>query len=167
MIIHLGVVDVPYSAESFEKPPKKSKFRRGSAKRPARDVISKAGDITTGDVATILEKKYHIEEAFWKSRHGEKIANAITEDLNDYLNDKMAGAPVELTFAAALSTAHTEFQEFIDSREMNGMPNIPTDAAKRGVNHRFLHPYATNNPERPSFRDTGLMEASFVAWLEK
>jgi hypothetical protein len=35
----------------------------------------------------------------------------------------------------------------------------------RGVNHRFMHPYA-RRPSRPSFIDTGLYVANFTAWVD-
>jgi hypothetical protein len=59
------------------------------------------------------------------------------------------------------------FNEFIDRRGMDGMElDVPTTAARLGINHRFLHPYAKANPERPSFKDTGTYMQSFTAWVE-
>jgi len=46
-----------------------------------------------------------------------------------------------------------------------GYPGIPTGAAEAGVNHRLLHPYAKDNPERPSFIDTGQYQADFKSWV--
>jgi hypothetical protein len=61
---------------------------------------------------------------------------------------------------------HQMFNEFIDRRGMDGMPGVPTDAARLGINHRLKHPYAKANPERPSFKDTGTYMQSFTAWVE-
>ncbi len=78
-----------------------------------------------------------------------------------------------LTTELSLSFAATEelgdaFRIFIDQKELDGViPGVPTQAALRGVNHRLMRPYAKSNPVRPSFKDTGLYEASFRAWVEK
>jgi hypothetical protein len=148
MKLHLGVIDIPYS--------------QGSSRSPKKGA-------TTGDVADILEDKYHVMEHFWQSPRGQKIADAVVTDMADFMADRMGGSGEnQPSFIAAMSVAKTEFVEFIDSREMDGLgyPGIPTKAALNGVNHRFLRPYAKNNPARPSFRDTGTYEDAFTAWME-
>jgi len=71
-------------------------------------------------------------------------------------------------YARAMSDLQHRFRRFISSREVErvGIPGVPTQAALRGVNHRLKHPYRKSNPRRPSFRDTGLYEASFRAWID-
>lgn len=122
---------------------------------------------TTGDVAEILEAKYHVMEHFYEA-HKEDIARNLEESLSDAIEAVMMGAPSQNPFLAGASEIETRFRHFLSQREMDslGYPGIPTKAAQKGVSHRFKHPYAKRAP-RPSFIDTGLYEQSFRAWLEK
>lgn len=171
MILHLGVVDVPYASTFYNKAPKASKtLRHGAAKRPTRDVAG-SNTKTTGDVAEILEAKYHVMEAFFDALGADVIAASLEHSLDDAIKDIQAGAPAKglsVTLAAE-QELETAFRIFIDQQEMDGRGTaglpVPTRAALRGVNHRFMHPYAKGNPARPSFRDTGLYESAFKAWM--
>lgn len=123
---------------------------------------------STGDVAEILESRYHVMEHFWEA-HGQEAADALTQAMADFFADRMAGSGANApSFLAAEADIQTAFVKFIDSKEMDGLgyPGIPTKASLRGVNHRMKHPYA-KRPPRPSFRDTGLYEASFRAQVEE
>ena len=95
------------------------------------------------------------------------IAASLEHSLDDAIKDIQAGAPAKglsVTLAAE-QELETAFRIFIDQQEMDGKPGVPTAAALKGVNHRLMHPYAKSNPARVSFRDTGLYEASFRAWM--
>ncbi|EBL7701084.1 hypothetical protein DCT98_28205, partial [Salmonella enterica] len=63
MKLHLGVMDIPYENENT----------------------------TTGDVAEILEGKYRIMQTFF-DRHGEEIAQMMSNDLAAGLENMLAGA---------------------------------------------------------------------------
>jgi hypothetical protein len=141
MIVHLGVMEVPYDD----------------------------GKETTGDVATILEEKYALMGTFVDMFGKDVIAAAFEASARTAIEDMFSGAPPEtlnLTFEATQGV-ETAFREFIDLEMFDGkIPGVPTAAARRGVNHRFAHPYAKDNQSRPSFRDTGLFQASFRVWTD-
>jgi hypothetical protein len=141
MIVHLGVMEVPYDD----------------------------GKETTGDVATILEEKYHVMGTFVDMFGKDVIAEAFEASARSAIEDMFSGASPEtlnLTFEAEQGV-ETAFREFIDLEMFDGkIPGVPTAAARRGVNHRFAHPYAKGNQPRPSFRDTGLYQASFKVWRD-
>lgn len=140
--LHLGVLVQPYRAEG-------------------KGVSS----LTTGDVAEILEEEYSVMGAFFQA-HREEIIGAVSRSVEGALESMMMGRRVD-TWGSATQLIQREFRRFISSREAEqvGIPNVPTLAAIRGVNHRLKHPYAKRNPRRPSFRDTGLYMASFRAWV--
>lgn len=133
--LHLGVLDVLY---------------KGGAK----------GQTTFG-VASILEDKYGLFSAFWDNQ-GQAVVDLLVRDL-----ERAMTTGEKPRFAGALSECEHLFRRFISSQEAErvGIPGTPTQAALLGVNHRLAHPYAKANPRRPSFRDTGLLEASFKAWI--
>lgn len=141
MKLNLGVLDVPYD-------------------------YSKDGK-TTGDVAEILEGKYHIFEHF-AQMHGEDISKALEASVQGAFESMLMGAPPRNDlYGAGTDAIEQTFRKFLSGAEMDalGYPGIPTEAAKRGVSHRFKHPYA-RRPSRPSFEDTGLLEASMRAWID-
>lgn len=138
LTLHLGVVDVPYVD---------------------------AQGVTTGDVANILEAKYHVVETFYE-RHQAEVAADLENGLAGALESLMMGAPVSLDpFAAGLQQTEHRFREFLSSREMErlGLPGVPTRAALEGVSHRFKS--GKKGKRRPSFIDTGQYQASFAAWV--
>lgn len=139
--LHLGVIDVPY--------------QRG---RNAK---------TTGDVAEILEKKYHVMAAFWK-RHGRDYIDDLVMGSVQAMENAITGRSQRLDTRSVLSEMGHGFRQFISTREVEsaGIKGVPTQAALRGVSHRRRHPYAKRNARRPSFRDTGLYMASFRAWMD-
>jgi len=139
--LHLGVIDIPHSGGK--------------------------GNLTTGDLAEILEAKYHIYQTFYE-RHQSEIIGALERSLQDFLEDRLSGSPANaVSFAGGEAAIKALFSRFIDSEEMNGLPGVPTAAARAGVSHRRKHPYAKRNPPRPSFRDTGEFEDAFRAWVEE
>lgn len=164
-ILHLGVVDIAYQREVSRRPIRKG-ARKGSRWRKS-DLIG-GGVTTTGDVAEILEARYHVIEIYFQT-HEEKILGDIEDSVVGMIENLQAGAPARnYPYDAAAAKIEEGFHDFISNREMDslGYPGVPTKAALAGVNHRLAHPYAKGNPERPSFRDTGLYEANFAAWVE-
>lgn len=157
MKLVLGVLDVAYSDASA------------------------GGATTTGEVATILEDRYHVMTTFYDSRQ-EKIADWLAGSVADAIENLVAtGRNVAPTFEAE-QQIETEFREFLSRNEMASMLATLTPselayftdstggftgAASRGVNHRMKHPYAKANKARPAFIDTGLYQASFRAWIEE
>lgn len=151
--LHLGVQDLPYAY---------SEVRVFARRRPAR-----VQSTTTGDVAEILESKYHLMETFYEM-HQADIARSVENALGGALENMLIGAPPpDDPFAAASGDIKTMFSEFLLTGEAErvGIPGTPTKAAQAGVSHRFKHPYA-QRAARPSFVDTGLLESSFTAWVD-
>ena len=138
--LHLGVIDVPYQVG-----------RNGK---------------TTGDVAEILEAKYHLMEKFW-NRHGPDFVDGLVAGQVQSMEAAIDGRPVRVDTRSVLSDLQHEFRRFISSQEAErvGIKGAPTKAAIKGISHRRRHPYARSNPRRPSFRDTGLYMASMRAWI--
>ena len=140
-ILHLGVTEMPYAH----------------------------GGKTTGDVAEILEDKYHIFEHFWQL-HQAPIVGQMSAAIVGAFESVMTGAvPPNDPHAAATTEIEKMFNVFLDQREMDslGYPGIPTAASLAGVNHRLKHPYRKRNKSRPSFVDTGLLENSMRAWVSE
>ena len=152
LILHLGVVEVPYN-----EPLPAGKRRR---KKVA------AGTQTTGDVAEWLENKYHVMEAFFEL-HQDAIALDLEDGLAGTLEGLAMGAPPSADpFGAAASKIKERFSKFLESKEMDtlGYPGVPTKASREGVSHRFKNRRGT--PGRPSFVDTGAYENAFLAWVD-
>lgn len=149
MKLNLGVLEQLYGT-----PASKERSRGGSV-------------VSTGQVAEWLEDEYHVMEHFFQL-HQETIGKALSEDMAASLETMLAGGSTELKLGEATSQIEDMFKKMISDGELErlGYPGIPTQAALKGVNHRLRHPYAKANPRRPSFRDTGLYQASFKAWIE-
>ena len=146
--LHLGVIDQPYDHSSSGQ--------------------------TTFEVATYLENKYQIMQAFFVI-YEEKIATMLAENMSRSLvtmiqNGTFGATENALTLIGTdetMAKIDEMFKNFISSGEAEqvGIPGTPTQAALDGVNHSFAHPYAKDNPRRVSFRDTGLYRDSFIAWV--
>lgn len=135
MILTLGVLDIPY----------------------------KTGGVSTGDVAEILESKYHVMEVF-AGTHIDDIANDLADSVAGALETLMAGGPVQADpTIAAMGTIEKRFQDFLTHEEMAGWPGVPTQAALEGRSSRFK---GKRGPRRPSLIDTGTYLASFKAWVK-
>ncbi len=147
MIIHLGVVDVPYEH---------------------------AGGTTTSQVANWLENKYHIMEIF-AEEHRDFIESQLADAVEGQIDNLLHGRDIdEDIFAAGTSEIEDRFRKFLAMSELDafGIPGIPTKASGRtpfrkgGINHRLKHPYAESNPSRPSFIDTSTYQLSFRCWID-
>ena len=170
--LHLGVVDIPYV--EGEKAPVARKRVKASRHAPKPKAQAGGGVKTTGDVAEILEDKYGIMQAFF-NHHQDEIVGLMEKSVEGALEDLFAGRDVSDALhrgvSAAIAEAESEienkFKNFLATREVEtlGIPGVPTEAAKKGVSHRFKHPYK-KRPARPSFIDTGLFSASFATSVD-
>lgn len=141
MKLHLGVMDMPYSY--------------GDQSR------------TTGDVAEILEAKYGIMQQFY-DHNSQEIADNLAESMRGSLESLLMGAPPALDpYGSGNSKTEAKFRDFLDQKviETYGIPGVPTQAALKGVSHRFKKANARRGP-RPSFIDSGLYQTSFRSWVD-
>jgi hypothetical protein len=134
MLLHLGVLDVPYS---------------------------NATGVTTGDVAEFIEEKYGLLEKFVEV-HEADIADDLAQSVNGSIQSLVAGVQID-PFAAATAQIETRMKRFLTSQEAEqvGLQNVPTQAALKGVNKRLK---SKRGARRPSFIDTDLMESSYKVW---
>jgi len=152
--LFLGVMDLPYADGAS--------YREAGRRKPKQ-----MGSSTTGDVAAILEEKYHIMEVFFEL-HGDEIAEDLVNSLAGAIENIDMGAPTSIdALGEAGSKIEERFRDFLMKKEMEslGIPGVPTQASLEGHSKRFKHPYAKRAP-RPSFIDTGLFEGSFKAWVD-
>ncbi len=166
-VLHLGVIELNYiqpptpGKKAPKNPGKKGKFG------PHRTHAKKYENVTTGDVAEILEARYHIFEHFWENHQGEIIAD-LEKSLEGTIESLLMGAPTTIDpYGEATSKIEDLFKQMLATKELEtlGYPGIPTAAALRGVSHRFARAYL-RRPPRPSFIDTGMFQASMKAWLD-
>ena len=148
MKLNLGVNDLPYQNEP-----------RGKKAKLA------AGNQTTGDVAEILESRYGVMQHFY-DKHQADIASDLESSVAGALESVLMGAPLERNaFGEAESAIQDRFQKFIESKEMDGQPGVPTKASLLGVSKRFKN--KKGSPGRPSFVDTGLYLSNFRSWIDE
>jgi len=150
-VLHLGVVDIPYTQRASSKKTKK--------------VAS--GTQTTGDVAEWLEAKYGVMDAFYNSNKSD-ISIVLEEAVSVELENLLMGRPINKNaFGNKVDAVQKLFADFLDTHQAERVitkGKVPTDAAIRGVNHRMKNNKGT--PGRPSFVDTGLYQSSFKAWVD-
>lgn len=161
LVLHLGVIDMPYTSYDGGKKAANPK-RRG--KKPIKPSRAKPRTVTTAQVAGWLEDRYHVMEVFYESDGG--VVDLLRESMEDAMENLLMGAPVGASpFLEATTEIQSRFKQFISNRtmEMLGIPGVPTQAAIMGVNSRLKK---RRGPRRPSFRDTGLYQSSFMAWVE-
>ena len=94
-------------------------------------------------------------------------ADNIKIHLETYIEGEMENmlkfgvAPKQIHFIDKITK---DFQDFIDLEKLAGVvPGVPTGAALKGTNRRLK---LKHGPRRPSFQDTGTMEASLLTWIE-
>src|ERR1700722_17077612 len=103
----LGVVDVAYAHTPPEIRTAKASLKKA---RKAPKTNAPPENITTGDVATLLEKKYHPMEIFAEI-HQADIAKDLEESLAGALENILVGAPVDMKpFDAATSSIEDRFR---------------------------------------------------------
>ena len=156
--LHLGVEDVAYSDPDAN------------------------GATTTGQVAKILEDKYHVMRVF-AELHGQEIADALAKDMANNMdamlnNERMSKIPL----AGAMGQIESGFRDYLSADEWQKTSGQAIAAAQNGVSHRFknamntksmrvgggkngkgstmvLRPGEQRGP-RPAFIDTGLYARS-------
>lgn len=123
------------------------------------------GAVSTGDVATWLENKYHLMEVFYEDNRP-FVEGAIVASIKGATINVIAGGnPSKNIFSTAEADIIERFKQAISLEEFDGvMPGVPTQAAKDGRSLRFKR---KRGPSRASFYDTGLYQASFKAWMEE
>ncbi|MAF04425.1 hypothetical protein [Herbaspirillum sp.] len=162
LTLHLGVIDIPYAQRDEKR--RVGKAKKGKSNKPIKRKV-KPGTQTTGDVATWLENKYGVMGAFSEAKM-DQITNALTDSIEGAIDNLLMGAPVSANpFASAESKIASMFKEFIQNAEIErmGIPGVPTEAAKKGVNHRLKK---KRGERRPSFMDTHLYKNSAISWID-
>lgn len=157
--LNLGVVDIPYAYEQ------EVLSKKGKPLKRRKKVVK---SITTGEVAQILEDRYHIMEVFFEV-HGEQIMELLTDAMVGASETEALGGPASPEpYGDATEKIDQMFRDFLSNREMDalGVPGVPTQAALEGVSHRFAQPHA-RRPERPSFIDTGEFQAAMRSWIDR
>ena len=159
MILHLGVVDIPY----VRTPPS------GRGRRRRRGA---GGTQTTGDVAGWLEDRYHVMEHFAQLHLEDTIVPALEEGLAGSLESLMMGAPQPPSlFATGEEKIAERFRLMLDQRELDalGFPGIPTQASidrASGAKRSARFKSARASGAAVSFVDSGLYAASMRAWVD-
>lgn len=139
--LYLGVLDVGYSGEEGAK--------------------------TTGEVAEILEEKYHPMRVFYELNE-DFIGDELVNQVAGAIETVAMGGPAVINFQPAMGKIEDRFRMFLDMGELERVlpKSQHSQAAAKGVSHRKKHPYAQANKSRPALIDTGLYQASFRAWID-
>ena len=147
--IHLGIQELPYSLVDTT---------------PVGNSDKSKSDMTTGDVAEILEENYGVMEHFWE-RHEEDAVNAISDSLSSAFEAQLDGAPFNVSaLEQGAKEVENLFKKFLENREMDGLVGgVPTLAAIKGISHR---PKSVRKTPWVSFIDSGLYESSFRCWVD-
>lgn len=125
-------------------------------------------NITTGDVAEKLEKRYKIMQTFYKAHETE-----INQGYANAMGNMLLAAMVHnrpLRINQALNQATTvitkKFHKFLDNREMDGLVDgVPTQRSLDGITHRRKKRKIVSGT-RPSFEDSLLYRNSMKAWID-
>jgi len=127
------------------------------------DVPEPEGNTTYG-VAIILEEKYGLFSKFAES-HIKDISAHLSDSVAGALETILQGGKVKNPFASAESEIDKDFRHFLDIEEMAklSVEGVPTKAALMGKSIRFKRKVG---PRRPSFIDSGVLQASFKSWVE-
>ena len=127
-----------------------------------------SGATTTGEVAEILEAKYHVMRVF-AELHGQDMADAITKDLANSMDALLNGEKIsKVPLQSAMNQIESDFRDYLSADEWQKTTGQAIAAAQNGVSHRFKN--KNNVPSkgkvrgaRPAFIDTGLYQRSFRA----
>jgi hypothetical protein len=133
---------------------------------------------TTGDVASILEERYHIMRTFVELNE-DFIEKCLIDAVAGALESIAQGRPVEglnmrldtrldtrQLFGASINQRIEErFRDFLDAGEMNRYLPLSqqSQAAAQGINHRKKNP--NTGQARVPFVDTGLYQAASRVWM--
>jgi hypothetical protein len=118
----------------------------------------------TYDLGKHLEEKYGLFSKFYEMDK-EKIAKYIEEGIEGALSTYQLTGQMPADPLPSVGTQIVkDFQDMIDQKKFdNVLPNVPTKASKIGIRRRFKNRL---DPNRPSFQDTGIFEASLEAWIK-
>lgn len=134
---------------------------------PYTDTVAKGE--TTGEVAEVLERKYHIMQHF-AEMHQQDITKALAFAFSGAIGNVVAGLDpmdaLKAGYMEASSEVNTAFKQFLDRKEMDGVVGgVPTKASLEGRSSRFKN--GKKGAPRPSFIDTGLYSASMTSELKE
>ena len=163
VILVLGVANMPYV--DADPPKKVGKAKKGKANKPKKSAAPKGDPQTTGEVAKILEDKYQVMEHYVQDAMP-FIQNEMIKALEASIVNLNPGLPVQSTpFNDSNDAIAQNFREFLDNSviEHMGVPGVPTQAAKDGVQSRYK---LFKGPRRPSFVDSGTYQAYMKVWVE-
>ena len=117
---------------------------------------------STGDVAEILEERYHVMETF-RDQNIDFISEALTDGFLGAIENAFAGAPQDADiFASAMAAIEDRFHDFID-REESG---IKTKAKEKPLAGGRKKRQYRRVKAKTTFVDTGLYRNSFIAWVK-
>ena len=145
------------------------------------------GATTTGEVAEILEEKYHVMRVF-AELHGQDISDAIAKDVSNSMDAILHGERIsKIPLQSSMGHVESMFRDYLSEDEWQKTTGQAIAAAQNGVSHRFKDVQSgksirassvasgkvsaadtkivtkkTRGP-RPAFIDTGLYSASFRA----
>ena len=162
LTLHFGVLDLAYSDADA------------------------SGANTTGEVAEILENKYHVMRIF-----AEENFDLIEKTVADALEGEMETARTAGR-KPSISNLFTQkidqrFRQFLSNREIEAVLPFTIQAAQEGISHRFKDPSGKTvrvqdivsgkatayqkvlkmkRSPRPAFIDTGLYQQSFISWID-
>lgn len=159
--LHLGVIDVAYSDPDA------------------------SGASTTGQVAQILEDKYHVMRIF-AEEHWDELEELVADAIVGQLETARSGIIPQIP-NIDVQKLDAAFRDFLDSNEIQSILPERIQAADEGISHRFKNAQnrtvkasdvvsrgsgaglsiVAKKPRgpRPAFVDTGLYQASFRSWL--
>ncbi|WP_297480660.1 hypothetical protein [Ferrovum sp.] len=135
MKLSLGVIDIPYPEE----------------------------EVTTGEVAGILEAHYGVMRVFVEE-YEDKITQAVEEKMLGLIQNVKLGGPPP-TDDIDFPEIEKDFREYLDRSEWEKISGKPTKAALLGISKRKKS--LSYGERRPSFIDTGLYQKSMRVWTEK
>ena len=139
---------------------------------------------TTGGVAEVLEKKYHVMRVFYEL-HEKKINAQVVDTLHGMIETVAQGGP-RRKGPIMLDKVETAFRNYLSQDEWQKASGQTIQDAKNGISHRFKDAQnrtvsaqavagssgkglkkviVVSRGPRPAFIDTGLYSASFKSWL--
>lgn len=124
---------------------------------------------TTRQVAQILEERYGIFSGFLEANTQwleDETAKAFAgAALSAAVNGEAVTPPLERVADELANRLFAAISNGSIETMARGPGTVPTEAAKRGINHR-KHPAKTGVP-RPSFIDTGVLHNAIKGWAEE
>ena len=127
----------------------------------------KGNKTTTGDVAQILEDRYHPMQIFEMESRPEiaaALSRAVQSQISRIVNGK---PPAKDMWTGATAKIDELFRDFLDRDVISGILPMTQQitAAQIGKNSRKKSVYNKNNETRPALIDTGLYQKSFKSWV--